>query len=303
MYREVTGWCQKPGSGFQPGACPRSTTDEHSVRELKAKRPFPTLGRCMEQRDRRSKDGSLLSQVFALQGPGYCSRTEEASPLTYQGSPSPLAQHSGPCPGNRSRVPHTPTPALLGGHRGSGRPCGSPGPQHRLGLQRAIGAGPGRCPRPPLAHRSSTPPARGEASPVQPALCSARPPPPSSGVPQRGGGALPPAPGSQSAGCGQRSCRAAPEPAPLRSAPLGSGLTPESARQAGSRAGGAQGEGCAQMSAGPARCCTPSSPPEGGSSRCLRRLLLFCKGCCCRWTQPSPDMELLLSPPPLLLLE
>lgn len=39
------------------------------------------------------------------------------------------------------------------------------------------------------------------------------------------------------------------------------------------------------MNAAPARCCTPSSQPEGGSSLCLRRLL------------PLQGLLLLLPPP------
>lgn len=294
MYGEVTGWCQKPGGEFQPGACPRSTTDEHPVRELKAKRPFPTLGSCMEQCDRRSKDASLLSQVFALQGPGCCSRTGEASPPTHQ-APFPCGSALRPLP----RAARTPTPAqpCLPGTAAPGAALGSARrPQRLPGPERAIGANPGRRPRPPLAHRADTP--RREAKPpTHRAPRSARPPSLLRGTAEgrRSAAASPRLP--------ERRLRAALLPGtPLRSAPL---RTYPGERTAGGERGGERRgrEGCAQMSAGPARCCTPSSPPEGGSSRCLRRLLLFCKGCCCRWTQPSPDMELLPPPPLLLLLE
>lgn len=216
------------------------------------------------------------------------------------GLPFPSRSACRPLPRGAAVVPLTPRPlAALPRHRGSGGPGGSPG----LGPAAAAPPRAGACdrlsPGPPPAP-SARPPERThrrreeKLPPVHPALSSAPPPPPSSGVLQRGGGQLPPP--LRLPGCGQRSCRAAP-------APLRSRTYPGRAHgRRGAGRGGAEGEGCAQMSAGPARCCTPSSPPEGGSSRCLCRLLLFCKGCCCRWTQPSPDMELLPPPPPVLLL-
>lgn len=238
MYGEVTGWCQKPGGEFQPGACPRSTTDEHPVRELKAKRPFPTLGSCMEQCDRRSKDASLLSQVFALQGPGCCSRTGEASPPTHQ-APFPCGSALRPLP----RAARTPTPAqpCLPGTAAPGAALGSARrPQRLPGPERAIGANPGRRPRPPLAHRADTP--RREAKPpTHRAPRSARPPSLLRGTAEgrRSAAASPRLP--------ERRLRAAllPGSAPTgHPAPLGS--APDLPRRAHGRRGagrGAQGEG------------------------------------------------------------
>lgn len=254
----------------------------------------------MDQCDRRRKEGSLLSQVFALQVPGCRSRTGEVSSPTHQGSPSPLAQRSGRCPGEPQPCRSHPDP--FPPSRAPGGPGGSPGLGPAAAAPPRAGAG-GRCwpgpPPAPCAPRAErTRPARGEAAPVHPALSSASPPPPSSGELQRGGGALPPP--LRLPEPGLRAALHPDSPGPAR--------RPDRPGRAqgrrGAGRGGAEGEGCAQMSAGPARCCTPSSPPEGGSSRCLRQLLLFCKGCCCRWTQPSPDMELLpLPPPPPVLLE
>lgn len=97
-------------------------------------------------------------------------------------------------------APHTPTPCppspaprlreALRGAPGSARR-----PQCRLGLERAIGARPGRHPRPPLAHRSGDTAGERGSQPDYTLLSLSTPASaPSAGALQRGGGALPPPP-------------------------------------------------------------------------------------------------------------
>lgn len=191
--------------------------------------------------------------------------------------------------------------------------------QRRLGLEPAGGARPGRRRlRPPLPH------GRGRHCRREEKLPLLHPPP--SSAPPTSPLRLPPL-GILQRGSGLRSAAASPSAFPVRgaagaraegSSPAGqppSALPvalsyPQGGGKAGRERGGKVyvcvregGSGGGGLGADE-RCslrdaARPAPCRRGVAASASAGSLPSQRGCCCRWTPPSPDMELLLLPPPL----
>lgn len=320
---------------LRAAVCQWSTIDEHPVQGLQASRSFPTLQGSVEQWDRwgeipAGEEGSLLAPVFSFGGRLWATvffarhkvlvpdwgEASSSSP----GLPFPSLRPASPCPAGSAGVPrekHLLKPrhlALDPRRRGSGRPRGE---------TRGYGR-PGRSPRaaPGGSSAASGWSQRAALARVA-AACALRS--------LTGGGDIagqgrnspflhpPPSPSPSASSFGdtaKRQRRAAASPSASRGAArlgpgLGVALLPgsrqrhprslsyprEAARQPESGAWGKQRGRAARRwtlwdAARPAPC---RRGVAAFADSCL------CKSCCCRWTQPSTDMELL--PPPPLLLE